>query len=248
MKFYNFELIFLQKKESLKKIRFFLQDFINLFFPNSCTVCGRTLIKGENVLCTFCINDLPRTRFHKQPDNPVIQLFYANPRILYGTAYFIYKKGSRFQKLIHQLKYKGCPEIGIELGKHFGNDILGSVFHSADVLVPVPLHPERFKKRGYNQSEKICQGMSVSMSIPVDFKSVIRTVNTQTQTRKNKEERHKNVESIFSIQNPEMLKNKHVLVVDDIITTGSTMLSFAEEILKIEGTKVSVAALGVAID
>jgi ComF family protein len=138
------------------------------------------------------------------------------------------------------------PEIGTEMGKYFGAEISDSVFNEVDVLIPVPLHPNRFKKRGYNQSEKIAEGMAVSLNKSVDSESIVRFVDNQTQTKKNQEERRKNVDSIFQIKNAEMLKNKHILIIDDVITTGSTLISLAEEISKIEGTKISITALGMA--
>lgn len=223
-----------------------MTDFLNLFFPQSCAVCGRNLVSGEKTFCSFCLTDLPRTDFHKNTDNPVVQLFYSNPRIKYATAYFKFRKGSKFQKVIHKLKYNGMPEIGTEMGKYFGAEISDSVFNEVDVLIPVPLHPNRFKKRGYNQSEKIAEGMAVSLNKSVDSESIVRFVDNQTQTKKNQEERRKNVDSIFQIKNAEMLKNKHILIIDDVITTGSTLISLAEEISKIEGTKISIAALGMA--
>jgi len=230
----------------IKFIKPFFFDFFNLFFPNNCHICDSGLLNGEDIICTDCLIKLPRTNYHLQIDNPISKMFYSMPEFKYATAYFFFHKGSVFQEALHQLKYKGMERVGEELGKLFGAEIVDSVFSEIDVIIPVPLHRLKYKKRGFNQSEIIAVGMSETMNRPLDIISVIRTVNTETQTKKNLEQRKENVSSIFHVKFPENLKNKHVLLIDDVVTTGSTLISLAEEILKIEGVKISVAALAVA--
>lgn len=222
-------------------------DFVQLVFPKLCMACGANLIKNETTICTKCLFEIPRTNFHKDIDNPVSQFFWGRVNIEIATSFFHFQKGSRFQKLIHHLKYDDHKEIGFELGKHFGVELTNSeYFKDIDLLVPVPLHPKRQKARGYNQSDWIAFGLSESMSIPVSTDNLYRDVETETQTKKSKVERWKNVDSIFKIKDEMLFADKHILLLDDVITTGSTLEACASVILDIENTKVSVATLAVA--
>ncbi|PLX12159.1 MAG: amidophosphoribosyltransferase [Marinilabiliales bacterium] len=224
----------------------YLTDLFNLFFPNLCLVCNSHLVNQEELICTKCLYNLPKTGYHQEIDNPVSQLFWGRTKIEYATAYFTFSKGSRYQDLMHKFKYHGSKEIGYVLGKAFGNHIRESVFNEVDVIVPVPLHKSKLKKRGYNQSEWIGMGLSEALQVPLDIISFIRLVATETQTRKSRFERWKNVENIFSITNKEALTGKHILLVDDVVTTGSTLEACANVLLDLDNTKVSIATLAVA--
>jgi len=230
------------------KLLEFLQDFVALIYPNICAGCGEALLKNEEVICTKCLYELPKTRFHSDRENAVAQLFWGRTNVHHATAYYHFQKGSKFQELIHNLKYRGQKEIGYVLGKSLGYELKDTrLFADVNVVIPIPLHPKRERKRGYNQSEWISNGIAEAMGIAVDTQSVIRTVETQTQTKKTREERQKNVESIFQIRTPNLLIGKHILLVDDVITTGATLESCASLILsEIENVKVSIAALAVA--
>jgi ComF family protein len=223
-----------------------LTDFFNLFFPNLCVVCNHHLVNQEELICTKCLYNLPKTNFHKAIDNPVSQLFWGRTKVEYATAYFTFNKGSRYQHMMHKFKYHGNKEIGFVLGRSFGNQIRNSVFSEIDVIIPVPLHKSKLKKRGYNQSEWIGKGLSEALHKPLDTKSFIRAVATETQTRKSRFERWKNVENIFKITNTEALEGKHILMVDDVVTTGSTLEACANVLLELDGVKVSIATLAVA--
>ncbi len=225
----------------------YFSDFIQLIYPNLCMSCGSNLYKNETVLCTKCLYRLPRTNFHHDSDNPVSQFFWGRVKVETATSFYHFQKGSKFQKLIHQLKYHGHKEVGFELGKHFGTELKESdLFKDIDLLVPVPLHPKRLKTRGYNQSDWIAFGLSESMNIPVDTNNLYRHIATETQTRKTRIERWQNVESIFRIKKQNAFENKHILLIDDVITTGSTLEACASAILNVGNTKVSVATLAVA--
>ena len=225
----------------------YIHHFIELIYPNNCYACGAALQKGEEIICTKCLYNLPKTHYHKTPEqNPVAELFYGLTSIKYATAYYVFDKGSIYRPLIHHLKYKNAPEIGVGMGKYFGGELNGSAFDEIDLLVPVPLHPAKKRIRGYNQSDAIVAGMSESTGIEADYKSLIRHVFTETQTKKNLTERRENVKSVFAVKNPEAFKGKHVLIIDDVVTTGSTLVACADEILKIPGTTVSIACLAVA--
>jgi len=223
------------------------EDFINLFFPLTCASCGNNLLKNEKAICTHCLYHIPKTNYHFEKDNPISKLFWGRVNIENATAFYFFQKGSKFQKLIHYLKYKGHKEIGYELGKIFGFELVASsLFNMIDLIIPVPLHPRKEKKRGFNQSEVIAKGISESMRKPVMVNLLYRTVEAETQTRKSRFERWKNVEEIFQVGNYGAIKNKHILLVDDVVTTGSTLESCAIELLKAENTKVSVATIAVA--
>lgn len=152
------------------------------------------------------------------------------------------------QKVVHELKYKNNPGIGLLMGSLFGNDIKDSdPIREIDLIIPIPLHPKRQKQRGYNQSEEIAKGIAEQIGIDLNTTTLVRTVNNPSQTRNNRIERWKNVEDIFSVIDVNILVNKHILLVDDVITTGSTIEACAKELLKCEGIKISIASLAIAI-
>ena len=224
----------------------YLNDFFNLFFPDLCIVCNSHLVNQEELICTKCLYNLPKTNYHKEIENPVSQLFWGRTKVEYATGFFTFSKGSKYQGMMHKFKYHGNKEIGYVLGKTFGNQLRNSVFNQIDIIIPVPLHKSKLKKRGYNQSEWIAKGLSETIKKPLDIKSFIRSVATETQTRKSRFERWKNVEKIFKVTNENALKGHHILLVDDVVTTGSTLEACANAILEIKDTKVSIAALAVA--
>ena len=225
----------------------FLTQFVRLFFPKNCEACGKNLLKSETMLCTECLYELPKTKFHTEKDNPLNRLFYGITNITYSTALFYFLKGSKYRILIHKLKYNGQKEIGIESGRIAGGEIKGSFFDEVDMIIPVPLHPAKKRIRGYNQSEMIAQGVSEVLEKELRTDILIRQKYTETQTKKNLEERRENVKSAFKLAKPEDVKDKHILLIDDVVTTGSTLISCADEILKAENTKVSVLVLGFAV-
>ncbi len=225
----------------------YFHDFISLFYPDTCLACGFNLKRQEEVLCTSCMYQLPKTGFHKQHLNPVHELFWGKQQLYAATAMFFFHKKSKVQHLIHQLKYKGKQEIGVFLGQVYGAELQSeALFADVDFIVPVPLHPSKLKKRGYNQSETFAKGLSETMKATMNTTNLLRTTATETQTRKSRIERWKNVQSVFTISDEEMFKNKHILLVDDVITTGSTMEGCIERMKNIEGIRISVAAIAVA--
>jgi ComF family protein len=225
----------------------FWDDFISLLFPRLCYACGNHLLRNEYLICTECYVIIPRTNYHLEKDNPVEQLFWGRCMVERAAAFSFYNKGSRIRNLIHNLKYKGIREAGYELGKIYGLSLNSSGFmKDIDLIIPVPLHPTKERIRGFNQSEIISRGIADAALLPVETKILERIMVSATQTKRSRYERWTNVEGIFRVREPEMITGKHVLLVDDVITTGSTIESCINEIVKTEGVKVSVVALAFA--
>ncbi|HEX7494821.1 MAG TPA: phosphoribosyltransferase family protein [Bacteroidales bacterium] len=205
-------------------------------------------MRNENLICTECYIVIPRTNYHLEEDNPVAQLFWGRCLIERAAAFSYYNKGSRIKNLIHNLKYKGIKEIGYELGRIYGLSLKSSGFTTdIDLIIPVPLHPAKKQIRGFNQSEIISMGIANVTGLPVDLKSLSRSVLSATQTNRSRYERWTNVEGIFQVIDSQAIKGRHVLLVDDVITTGSTIESCTNELLRINGVKVSVVALAFAV-
>ncbi|PLX18198.1 MAG: hypothetical protein C0599_12610 [Salinivirgaceae bacterium] len=221
-------------------------DLISLVWPDVCAVCNERLYRHESMICTKCISQLPRTHFHLWHENDFHRLFWGRTKIKYATAYFFYLKESPYRELIRKLKYKNMPEIGTVLGREFGYEINESVFSEVDLILPVPLHPRKERFRGYNQSWKICEGLSESLNKPTFERLFIRKKDTETQTKKSRFERWENVSNIFSVTDPDKIKDKHILLVDDVVTTGSTMEACVEALLEAGAKEVSLGALGIA--
>ena len=227
-------------------IKNLFNDLICLLFPNLCAACGKPLVKYETMLCLGCLAGLPRTHFQHQPDNMVAQMFWGRVQVVHAGAYVYFQKGGHVQQLLHKLKYKSQQYIGVELGKLMAIEIADSLFRDIDIIVPVPLHKSRLQKRGYNQSECIARGLGERMHLPVATGVLVRVVANPTQTRKHRYERWMNVEGIFFLKHPATLARKHVLLVDDVVTTGATLEACAVELLKAAGCRVSILTVAVA--
>ena len=222
-------------------------DFIDLIFPDLCVVCGNNLQRNEHQLCLSCLVDIPRTNYHLIEGNPVEKRFWGKVPVCRATSYFFFQKGSSFQKLLHILKYNGNKEIGVIMGKYAALDLLETPdFATVDLIIPVPLHPKKFKSRGYNQSEWIGKGISMILNKPQDTSTLVRIKENPSQTKKSVYERFENTEDIFKLSDSTILAGKHVLLVDDVLTTGSTLEACILALLETEGIKISVFTLAVA--
>ena len=222
-------------------------DLISLFYPRLCAGCNTPLVKGEDIICLNCQADLPRTNYHFYPENPVFQLFIGRANITLASSFCQFDKGGRLQHLLHQLKYNGKSEIGLKMGILFGYELIqNSLYQDIDAIIPVPLHPRKEKKRGYNQSAEIGKGLAQSMNRPVISGNLVREIHTSSQTRKGRFERWENVKELFSLNNPDLVKGKHILLVDDVVTTGATLEACAQVLLKVPGTIVSIATIACA--
>ena len=225
-----------------------IDDLKELLFPRYCKVCGRRLMLSEEHLCLGCLLNLPRTHYELNPDNLLMQHFMEWPEVVRATAYFYYSKDGKYSKLIHHLKYLGHPKVGTYLGRLASNELQASgFFDGIDLIIPVPLAKKRKKKRSYNQCDYIAQGISEVTGIAVCTDCIERSTNTETQTNKGQIERWKNTEGIFHIKNAEALKGKHVLILDDVATTGATLHACISTLLTIPGVRVSIFTLAKAV-
>jgi ComF family protein len=224
-----------------------LSPLAHLFYPHVCTGCGSDLLDEDNLLCLKCINDLPHTNFAMHTGNPVEKIFWGRLPLTAAMSEFYFAKGTLIQTLIHEFKYKGNIDIGMYMGAIMGNSLLGNNrFPKIDALVPLPLFADKEFKRGYNQAAILCNGISAIMNVPVLINNVVRKRFTETQTKKQRTERWENVASSFHVNNPKELKNKHVLLVDDVVTTGATLEACGAEILTVNGAMLSIATLASA--
>jgi ComF family protein len=224
------------------------KDFSQLFFPHVCAGCGSSDIDLHSPLCIYCVNSLPLTNFHLYAGNPVEKTFWGRVPLTAATALCHFTAGSLIQHLLHQLKYRGNQEAGYFLGRMMGRTLLEAErFGGIDMLVPLPLFAARQKKRGYNQAAVLCQGIADIAGIPLHTGIVQRLQATSTQTHKNRIERWLNMEGKFELADAPAIEGKHLLLVDDVVTTGATVEACAHELLKAPGVKLSIAALAYTV-
>lgn len=223
----------------------FFNDFLYLIYPEVCYVCGNSLFRGEKLICMHCYRHLPRTNFHQDTANDAASVFWGRIPVNFVYAAFYYNKGNSVQRLIHALKYKGIRNIGSFFGEEMGNEIVKiPSMNTPDFILPVPLHPKKQRKRGFNQSEVIAKALAGKLETQLNTNILFRKTFSSTQTKKSKFERWQNVENIFDVQNQKSVEEKHLLLVDDVITTGSTLEACVQALLKINGVKISLAAAG----
>jgi ComF family protein len=227
--------------------RSYLADFVSLLFPELCAACRESLVANEHLLCTDCRFNLPYTNFHLQADNIVARQFWGKINIEAAFALFYFTKGGKIQNMLHQLKYNGQQQIGNLLGNIAGGQLAkNEIFNNVDYIIPVPLHKKRFRERGYNQSTRFAEGLADKLNAVVEEDNLVRVKSTETQTHKSRFARFENMQEVFVVINPEKLQGKHVLLVDDVITTGSTLEACGEQLLKVEGLKLSIATIAYA--
>lgn len=220
------------------------KDIFNLFFPEVCLTCKNQLYSNESSICTFCRHDFPQTNFTNESNNLLEKLFYGRTPINEATALFYFHKKGKVQELVHQLKYRNHEEIGELLGSWLGEEIkLSNRFTSIDYIVPVPIHPNKRKKRGYNQLTKFGEALARTLSKTLIENNLIKVDSTDTQTRKGRMERWLNVQNHFELADPSFFENSHVLLIDDVVTTGATLEACSNQFLNCHNTKVSIAVM-----
>jgi ComF family protein len=221
-----------------------LSDFVGLFFPRYCRGCQEALVKGEELICTKCLLELPRSLYHQEVENPFYNKFRGRIPVAFVMTLFKFVKGSRVQHLLHALKYKNQPELGVTLGRMYGADLSQSGYKGRfDIIIPVPLHSSRKRNRGYNQSEEFGKGLGEILEIPCSDKIVKRNVRTETQTRKSRLNRWQNVSEIFVVTRPDEIEDKRILLVDDVVTTGATLEACGRSLLQAGCKELSIACI-----
>lgn len=219
----------------------YFKSFVSLLYPNVCLACNDSLVGNEKILCTACRHSLPETGYFKSTENPVSKLFWGRIPVMYATSLLFFEKGGKYQKLIHQLKYRGKKDVGKFLGNLLGSSLNNTNFDKTDVIVSVPLHKAKLRRRGFNQSDIIAQGISEITGKPLVKNVLVRKVDTKSQTLHKRYARWENVDGIFECRKPQLIRNKHVLLIDDVVTTGATLEAAGSALLKIEGVTLSIA-------
>lgn len=224
-----------------------VKALFHLVYPRYCICCNKLLVEGENWVCQHCAFDLPFVTDDDSPENETANILAG--RLIFDNARSVlhFQKGNKTQELLHQLKYKGNQPLGIDLGKLAGWYLRNSSVAKADAIVPVPLHPEKQRTRGYNQSVLIAQGIGTTFGIPVWADVVVRRRPTSTQTRLGRYERWENVEDVFEVIKPNKIVAKHLLLIDDVLTTGATLEACGHALLAVEGVRLSVVTLAKAV-
>jgi ComF family protein len=223
------------------------KSIINLFFPPVCSGCHSLLISNENVICTLCRHNLPLTNHHINPENEAFKKFYGRIPVEYASALLYFHKKGIVQELIHNLKYKGQEEIGTVLGEWYAEELRNlAIIKSVDQIIPVPLHKRKLRERGYNQVTNF--GLALSKNLNLDYNNSVlfRKIYSKTQSKKNLLHRSDGIDTTFDISFTEKDHNKHFLLIDDVITTGSTLEACSHALLKIPGAKISVVCMAMA--
>lgn len=225
----------------LKEIK---NSLLHLAFPHVCEACGTDNLQSDHLLCLRCLSSLPETNFHLHSSNPVEKIFWGRIPVTHATAQYYFTKESLIQQLMHQFKYKSNKDVGIYLGKLMGYALLESNrFSSINALIPLPLHKSKEHKRGYNQATILCEGMATVLGKPVLKDVIVRPEQTETQTKKGRIQRWQNMEGKFALAKPQSIEGKHVLLVDDVVTTGATLEACGHELLKAGNVQLSIATL-----
>ncbi len=225
-----------------------LADLKHLFYPHVCCGCGSDILADDTLLCAKCYLNLPATLYARYAGNPIEKIFWGRIRLAAAHAEFYFVKDGLVQELVHQLKYNGNREIGVFLGQMMGRTLLNSDrFKNIDAIIPLPMYPDKERKRGYNQAAVISSGLSGILQVPVFNHYLQRTRLTETQTKKHRAERWENVEGSFFVPHPPSLQGKHLLLVDDVITTGATLEAAGNRLLQTEGVTLSLATLATAV-
>ncbi|WP_299525434.1 ComF family protein [uncultured Lutibacter sp.] len=222
----------------------FLKDIFNLFFPEVCLCCNEHLVNNEITICLSCRHDLPLTNFSFEEGNLAEKSFYGKIPIENTTALFYFTKKGNVQQLIHELKYNKQQQVGNFIGNWLGDEIAKSNrFKDLDYIIPVPLHRDKLRSRGYNQVTTFGESLAKKLNVTYNSTTLVKISSTKTQTKKLRLDRWKNVQELFFVQNNVNLENKHILLIDDIITTGATLEACCNAFNKIEGLKISIACM-----
>lgn len=225
----------------------FINDFLSLIYPRYCEACTNHLFKHELYLCNYCKLNLPQSNYHRQFESELSKLFIGRVPLQHACSFYLYEKGGKIQNLLHAIKYQDQPKLAEYLGEEYGKQLQkDSFFTNIDCVIPIPLHANKLKARGYNQSECFAKGLSEALNKEMKTELLYRVIDTKTQTKKSKYQRWENVDGIFKINDSDSLTNKHVLIVDDVVTTGATIEAAWLALKSIDGIRISVASIAFA--
>lgn len=226
----------------------FWSSLLDLISPRTCVVCGQRLSVSEETICSKCNLHLPRTGFQQDPyENIIAKIFWGQVPIERATALFYYEPHAETANILYEMKYKNHPEIGEVMGRLMARELqMSNFFEGIDGIIPVPLAKKRQRQRGYNQSHELAKGISEITGLPIYNKVVRRTVFEGSQTSLGRWERNENVEQVFELKDAPTVQGKHLLIVDDVVTTGATVIACAKELCKAGGVRISVLSLGLA--
>lgn len=223
--------------------------FLHLLYPQLCVACGDDVPAGDSCFCLKCRLKITPTNMHLERENEFTHRLWGRLNIEGGAAMYYFTRKSPIQRALHQLKYHNKPEIGVKIGREFGRKLKNSeLFRSVEAVIPVPLHPKKEQLRGYNQSAMFAEGISEMMEIPVLDKVLVREAFTETQTRKKRMERFKNVGEVFAVKKAKSVEGKHLLLVDDVLTTGATLEVCGQALLAVPNTRLSLATIAIAMN
>ena len=226
-----------------------LPDFLGLLFPSVCLACAQALRRGEQHLCTGCRAELPYTDYHRLPpaESPLGRRFWGKLPVRHALSYLRFVQHGRVQQLLHQLKYQGQQQVGVALGELYGAELAGADFAGQfDVIVPVPLHPRKLARRGYNQAATFAEGLATGLALPWRAQALRRTEYTASQTQKSRAQRWENVATVFETAEPAEVRGRRVLLVDDVLTTGATLEACGVVLLAGGAAEVSIATIACA--
>lgn len=221
---------------------------LHLLYPSLCAGCDADLPSPQHCFCIRCQHRLQPTELHLHAENEFTNRFWGRLPLESGAAMYYFNRKSPVQRALHRLKYKNQPDIGIRIGRRYGLILAGSpLFQQIEAIVPVPLHPRKERLRGYNQSLMLAQGMAEPLGVPVLHNVLFRRQFSESQTRKKRMERFENVGEVFDVHKPEYIRGKHLLVVDDVLTTGATLEACGQVLLGVEGVRLSMATIAIAM-
>ncbi|MCC6463109.1 MAG: ComF family protein [Saprospiraceae bacterium] len=221
---------------------------LHLLYPNLCVGCNADLPAELDCFCLGCRRQLQLTNMHTEVENAFTERFWGQLPLVAGAAMYAFQRRSPIQRALHQLKYKNQPDIGVRIGRRFGHALARTqVFQTVQAIVPVPLHPEKERQRGYNQSAMFAQGLAEILAVPVLTNHLVRRSLASSQTRKKRMERFDNVREGFALRRPDQIKGKHLLLVDDVLTTGATLEACGQVLLEVPDVRLSMATIAIAM-